>query len=211
MTGDLKPSQFLARARARISKDDMSDSVLIEILVAKLPYEAHIALSTAVGMPLKDFSAAADAAVRRLPPTSFVSSVSQPSSINDEPSNFRNPTTISLEIAQLKQQMSQIMIAMNQPVSSRGTAGAPYQQQTSAGPNSYGNKPQFDSFPWLAPYGSTKPTSGYNPPSYRRARDDSSRPHDQDKGNKRWCFSHSRFGQRARKCIYPWAWQQENF
>ena len=95
---------------------------------------------------------------------------------------------MSLEIAQLKQQKSQMMIAMNQLVSSRGTAGAPCQQQTSASPNSYGNKPQFDSFPWLAPYGSTRPTSGYNPPSYRRVRDDSSCPHDQGKGNKRLCF-----------------------
>ena len=75
--GDLKPSQFLARARARISKNDMSDSVLIEILVAKLSYEAQIALATIVGMPLKDFAAAAHAAVRRLPP-SFISSVSEP-------------------------------------------------------------------------------------------------------------------------------------
>ena len=192
--GELKPSQFLARARARISKDDMLDSVLIEILVAKLPYEAQKAVATAVGMPLKDFAAAADAAVRRLPPTSFISSVSQPSSSNAEPSSFRNPTTMSLEIAQLKQQMSQMMIAMNQLVSSPGTAGASYQQQTSAVPNSYGNKPQFDSFPWLAPFESTKRTSGYNPLSYRRARDDSSRPHDQDKGNKRLCFYHNRFG-----------------
>ena len=62
---------------------------------------------------------------------------------------------MSFETAQLKQQMCQMMIAMNQLVSSRGTAGAPYQQQTSAGPNSYGNKPQLDSFPWRAPYGST--------------------------------------------------------
>ena len=66
----------------------MLDSILIEILVAKLPYEAQIALATAVGMPLKDFAAAADAAVRRLPPTFFISSVSQPSSSNAEPSSF---------------------------------------------------------------------------------------------------------------------------
>ena len=138
----------------------------------------------AVGMPLKDFAAAADAAVRRAP-TSFMSSVSQPSSSNAEPSSFRNPTTMSLKIALLKQQINQMMIAMNQLVSSRGTAGAQYQQQSLAGPNSYGNKPQFDSFPWLAPYRSTRPTSGYEPPSYRRARDDSSRPHDQDKCSKR--------------------------
>ena len=98
----------------------MSDSVLIEILVTKLHYEAQIALVTAVGMPLKDFAPAADAAVRRLPPTSFISSVSQPSSSNAEPSSFRNPTTMSLEITQLKQQMSQMMIAMNQLGSSRG-------------------------------------------------------------------------------------------
>ena len=119
--GDLKPSQFLARARARISKDDISDSVLIEILVAKLPYEAQIALATAVGMPPKDFAAAADAAVRRLPSTSFISSVSQPSSSNAESCSFRNPTTIIGNCPTKTANESKMMIAMNQLVSSRGS------------------------------------------------------------------------------------------
>ena len=120
---DLKPSQFLAKARAKISKDD---SVLIEILVVQLPNEAEIALATAIGMRLKDFAAVADAAVQKLPPTSFISSVSQLSCSNAEPRSFRNPTLMSLEIAQLKQRRSHMMSAMNQLVSAQDTASARY-------------------------------------------------------------------------------------
>jgi len=47
--GELKPSQFIARSRALISQQEMSDSVLCELLLAKLPYEIQVALATTVG------------------------------------------------------------------------------------------------------------------------------------------------------------------
>ena len=63
--GDLKPSDFLEQARSAVSGDDMSDAVLCEILMMKLPTEVQTTLSVILGSPLNEFAAAADTAMRR--------------------------------------------------------------------------------------------------------------------------------------------------
>ena len=63
--GDLKPSDFLEQARLAVSRDDMSDTVLCEILTMKLPTKVQTTLSIILGSPLNEFAAAADTAMRR--------------------------------------------------------------------------------------------------------------------------------------------------
>ena len=48
---DLKPSDFLEQARLAVSRDDMSDAVLCEILMMKLPTEVQTTLSIILGSP----------------------------------------------------------------------------------------------------------------------------------------------------------------
>ena len=64
--GNLKPSDFLEQARLAVSRDDMSDAVLCEILMMKLPTEVQTTLSIILGSPLNEFAAAADTSMRRL-------------------------------------------------------------------------------------------------------------------------------------------------
>ena len=59
--GDLKPSDILEQARSAVSRDDMSDAVLCEILMMKLPTEVQITLSIILGSPLNEIAAAAAA------------------------------------------------------------------------------------------------------------------------------------------------------
>ena len=47
--GDLKPSDFLEQSRLAVSCDDMSDAVLCEILMIKLPTEVQTTLSIILG------------------------------------------------------------------------------------------------------------------------------------------------------------------
>ena len=61
--GDLKPSDFSEQARSAVSRDDMSDAVLCEILMMKLPTEVQTTLSIILGSPLNEFAAAADTAI----------------------------------------------------------------------------------------------------------------------------------------------------
>jgi len=61
--GLLKPSEFLMRARCKISADHMSDAVLCEIIMMKLPTEVQTSLSIMLGGLLDDFAVAADNAM----------------------------------------------------------------------------------------------------------------------------------------------------
>lgn len=63
--GDLAPSKFLTQARREISKNDMSDAVLCEILMNKLPLEVQNSLSIVLGSSMDEFSKIADRAMRR--------------------------------------------------------------------------------------------------------------------------------------------------
>ena len=83
--GDLKPSDFLEQARLAVSRDDMSDAVLCEILMMKLPTEVQTTLSVILGSPLNKLAAAADTAMRRFsaPLVSSINSSTSPFSQNN--------------------------------------------------------------------------------------------------------------------------------
>ena len=104
--GDLKPSDFLEQARLAVSRDDISDAVLCEILMMKLPTEVQTTLSIIVGSPLNEFAAAADTAIRRFsaPLMSSINSSTPPFSQNNHdvqqlklemPRNLPRSSTIS--------------------------------------------------------------------------------------------------------------------
>ena len=83
--GDLKPSDFLEQVHLAVSRDDMSDAVLCEILMMKLPTEVQTTLSVILGSPLNEFAAAADTDMRRFsaPLVSSINSSSSPSIQNN--------------------------------------------------------------------------------------------------------------------------------
>ena len=83
--GDLKQSDFLEQAHLAVSGDDMSDAVLCEILMMKLPTEVQTTLSIILGSPLNEFPAAADTAMRRFsaPLVSSINSSTPPFSQNN--------------------------------------------------------------------------------------------------------------------------------
>ena len=83
--GDLEPSDFLEQARSAVSRDDMSDAVLCEILIMKLPTEVQTTLSIILGSPLNEFATAADTAMRRFsaPLVSSINSSTPPFSQNN--------------------------------------------------------------------------------------------------------------------------------
>ena len=70
--GDVKPSEFLNRLRSSISEDDMSDAVLCELVMNKLPQQVQLSLVPTLGRPLIQFAAAADAVMQRLSMSSSV-------------------------------------------------------------------------------------------------------------------------------------------
>ena len=74
--GDLKPSE---QARSAVSGDDMSNAVLCEIPMMKLPTKVQTTLSIILGSPLNEIAAAADTAMRRFP-ASLVSSINSSTS-----------------------------------------------------------------------------------------------------------------------------------
>ena len=101
--GNVKPSEFLNRLRSSISEDDMSDAVLCELVMNKLPQQVQLSLVPTLGKPLLQFAAAADAAMQRLSMSSSVyscqlQSVSE-SSANAKavPSNNSNFETLLTE------------------------------------------------------------------------------------------------------------------
>ena len=77
--GDLKPSDFLEQAHSAVSRDDMSDAVLWEILMMKLPTEVQTTLFIILGSPLNEFAAAANTAMRHFP-APLVSSIKRSTS-----------------------------------------------------------------------------------------------------------------------------------
>ena len=92
--GDLKPSDFLEQARLAVSRDDMSDAVLCEILMMKLSSEVQTTLSIILGSPLNEFAAAADTAMRRFS-APLVSSIRAPL-VNSSTSPFSQNTVLVL-------------------------------------------------------------------------------------------------------------------
>ena len=63
--GEVKPSEFLNEARRAIKVEDMSDAVLCEILMTKLPQEVQTSLSIVSGCPMDEFARCADRAMIR--------------------------------------------------------------------------------------------------------------------------------------------------
>ena len=87
--GDAKPSEFLNRLRSSISEDDMSDAVLCELVMNKLPQQVQLSLVPTLGRPLLQFAAAADAAMQRLSMSSSVYSC-QLQSVSESNANAKS-------------------------------------------------------------------------------------------------------------------------
>ena len=125
--GDLKPSDFLSQARCAISALDMSDAVLCEILMMKLPHEVQTTLSIILGCPLDEFSRAADRAMRRF-------------SSNQVDGQFLG--VASSKIQQLEREVDSLKYKLNRNQSGSSSSYA-YPRQSFSRPQYFDRYPHF--------------------------------------------------------------------
>ena len=208
--GDVKPSKFLNRLRSSISEDDMSDAVLCELVMNKLPQQVQLSLVPTLGRPLLQFAAAADAAMQRLSMSSSVyscqlQSVSE-SSANAKAglsnnSNFetlldRKFSSFNTQLQQLNQDINDLKNVQLRS-SSAGTSFSstkPRNNKTFSRPNNFAPmRSRTFSFP--------RYSSNFRPDSaFRNGAKDvvKSSP---------FCFYHQQFGRDAHRCVQPCSWQ----
>ena len=208
--GDLKPSEFLNRLRSSISEDDMSDAVLCELVMNKLPQQVQLSLVPTLGRPLLQFAAAADAAMQRLSMSSNIyscqlQSVSE-SSANAKagPSNNSNfETLLDRKFSSFNTQLQQLNQDINdlKNVQLRSSSAGTFFSSNEPRNNKIFSRP--DNF---APMRSRRfffprYSSNFRPDlAFRNGAKDvvKSSP---------FCFYHQRFGRDAHRCIQPCSWQ----
>jgi len=86
--GDLKPSEVLCQARGFISATFMSDAVLCEILMSKLPQQVQTALSVILCCTMDEFARTADRAMCRFS-NKFATSNSHLRQLENEVQNLK--------------------------------------------------------------------------------------------------------------------------
>ena len=202
---DVKPSQFLSRARATISTTDMSDSVLCEVLMPKLPPEVQIALASVVDKPLSEFAAAADIAMRRLPHSSLVSNISK-SQCSSGPTNISSDS-LALEVSELKLQMSQLLSRIDQLTSqasqnTQPTSSSNFSYRSNHWYNESMTRPFQRTSGNFRPWNQNSYAVSTAPGPVRYPVQCSSRGFAPP-----FCYYHRKFGPHARNCTQPCSWQ----
>ena len=178
----------------------MSDAVLCELVMKKLPSEVQLALVTALGQPLQQFATVADAAVQRLGIMNSIHSVDTNKQIffkadSVVSDNSLRPTSskdsLDAKISSLGTQLERLTrdIGQLQSAQFNNSASSRY-----FSPNSSHRVSSKNFFP-RSHFRFTNPD--FRP---RSSRFNSVQSH--------LCYYHHHFGQKSHKCLQPCAWQE---